>query len=304
MAKRIWLLSCVLALAFWLPAAHAEEDRPFDRDWRTGVTVAPGARTWTADHYEQKKDLIKRTAAARGKTCSEHFAFLGWPPGSGGPGPIMDATRKGYEAAGYTVEQKPGDIDTERVWTVTNPAEGREAMILWGSLQGSTIYASCLTAGTPVADPSKPLYLGALLTLGLIALGAGLWLIWRDRALGLASTTWPTTSGTIKSSEVASYRTQGGQQYAAKVTYAYTVGGNSYVGDRLRFGARAGAKEKAEQDVARYQAGAPVEVHYAPRQPQTSTLVTGIGGVSVWGLILAGIGVALTALAVAIALIV
>ena len=54
----------VLGFAIGLPRPQAK-DRAFDHDWRTGVTVAPGAMTWTADNYEQKKALIKDTAAAR-----------------------------------------------------------------------------------------------------------------------------------------------------------------------------------------------------------------------------------------------
>jgi hypothetical protein len=75
----------------------------------------------------------------------------------------------------------PGDIDTERVWTITNPQDGRAAMILWGDFQGSTIYLSCLTAGSAAADPDKTLYLSVLVVLGLCLFGAGAWLIWRRR---------------------------------------------------------------------------------------------------------------------------
>lgn len=294
---------CAALLFFVLAAGGAgaqAADRPFDRDWRTGVTVAPGAETWTADHFKEKQDLVRHAAAARGKTCGSEFAALAWAPGNGGPGPIMAATRTQYEATGYRVEEKPGDIDTERIWLVANPQDGREAAILWGTFGGSTIYVSCITAGAAAADPAKPLYMGVLLALGLGSLGAGLWLIWRTRALGMASTTWPTTPGTVKASEVTSHRTQGGYQYAAKITYDYTVGGKAYTGDRVRFGAHAGARAKAEQDVAKYPAGAAVPVHYAPHQPQTSTLETGIAGPSVWGLLLTGVGTGLTALALAI----
>ena len=146
-----------------LPAAQAK-DRPFDRDWRTGVTVAPGASTWTDDNFEQKKGLINDVALARGKTCSS-YAFLGWPPGSGGGAKILPETRRNYEAAGYTVTEGPGDLPSDAVWTVAK--DGREAMILWSAFSGSIIYLSCITAGDPASDPSKPLYVGVLLALGL-----------------------------------------------------------------------------------------------------------------------------------------
>ena len=283
----------VIALALGLPA-HAK-DRPFGYDWRTGVTVAAGASTWTNDHYEEKKGLINDIAKARGKTCS-HYAFLGWPPGSGGGAVILSETRKNYEADGYTVEEKPGDLPTDAVWTVAK--EGREALILWSAFSGSTIYLSCITAGEPAASPEKTLYVGGLLALGLAGLLGGLWLIRRVRALGAASLSWPTVAGVVKSSEVAAYRAKGGKQFMAKVAYDYTVDDTPFTGNTVRFGNHAGALAKAEADVAKYPAGAPVEVYYDPAKPQTSTLESGQSGLSVWGLVLVIMGAALTALAV------
>jgi hypothetical protein len=103
----------VIGFVLGLPAAQAK-DRPFDRDWRTGVTVAPGASTWTDDNFEQKKGLINHVALTRGKTCSS-YAFLGWPPGSGGGAKILPETRKNYEAAGYTVTEGPGELPSDAV---------------------------------------------------------------------------------------------------------------------------------------------------------------------------------------------
>ena len=285
-----------LVLALGLPGAQAK-DRPFDRDWRTGVTVAPGAMTWTDDSLQQKEALIRDIAAARGKTCT-HYAFLGWPPGSGGGSVILPQTRRNYEAAGYTVEERPGDIPTDTIWTVASG--NREAMILWGGVAGSTIYMSCLTAGEPAPSAEKSLYIGVLLALGLAGLLGGLWLIRRVRALGAASLAWPSATGTIKASSVAAYRTQGGKQYMAKVAYDYTVNGAPYSGDRVRFGNRAGALAAAEADVAKYPVGAPVDVRYDPGKPQISTLEGGQSGVSVGGLVLAIMGAGAAALALVI----
>ena len=290
------LAAAVLWLALGLPGAQAK-DRPFDRDWRTGVTVAPGAMTWTDDNLPQKEALIRDIAAARGKTCT-HYALLGWPPGSGGGSVILPQTRKNYEAAGYTVEEKPGDIPTDTIWTVANG--DREAMILWGGVAGSTIYLSCLTAGAPAPSAEKTIYVGALLALGLAGLLGGLWLLRRVRALGAASLAWPSAQGTIKASSVAAYRTQGGKQYIAKVAYDYAVNGAPYSGDRLRFGNRAGALAAAEADAAKYAAGTPVGVRYDPGKPQISTLEGGQGGVSVGGIVLAIMGFGAAALALAI----
>ena len=77
------------------------------------------------------------------------------------------------------------------------------------------------------------------------------------------------------------------------MTYDYTVRGKTYVGDCLRFAVYAGARQKAQQDVDKYPVGARVEVRYAPRQPQTSTLEPGIAGVSGAGLAIAAGGAAM-----------
>jgi hypothetical protein len=295
------ILARVIALIAWcaISAPATAEDRPIDRDWRTGVTVAPGATTWTADNYKQKQGLIDEIANARGKTCS-HYAFIGWPPGASDVQEILPTTRKNYETAGWSVVQTQGDVPTDTIWTVKK--HGTEAVILWGGVMGSTIYLSCLTAGSPAADPMGTLVVGLLLASGLGCLGAGLWLIQRTRAYGIASTTWPATQGKITSSRVAQYRTQGARQFIAEVKYDYAVGGKSFAGNRIRFGAHAGAKEKADADAAKYAPGTSIPVYYAPAQPQTSTLERGASGVSVAGVVLAGAGAALTAIAVVVLL--
>jgi hypothetical protein len=157
------------------------EDRPVDRDWGTGVVVAPGAKTWTADSYKQKQGLINETAMARGKSCS-HYAFIGWPSAAGDIQELLATTRKSYETDGWSVTQAQGDIATDTIWTVRR--DGREAVILWGGVMGSTIYLSCLTAGSPPSDPIQTLIGGILLAIGLGCLGAGLWLIRRARSNG------------------------------------------------------------------------------------------------------------------------
>ena len=168
----------------------------------------------------------------------------------------------------------------------------------------STIYLSCLATGSAAADPDKALYLGVLLAVGLGLLSAGAWLVWRVRALGAASLTWPIAEGTIKSSRVATHDAEGIEKYVAKVVYDYTVRGKIYVGDCVRFGVYAGDRQEAQQDVDKYPVGARVEVRYAPRQPQTSTLEPGIAGMSGGGLAIAAGGATLLGLAVAIAILV
>jgi len=292
------LMLVALTLAVALPAAAA--DRPFDRDWRTGVTVAPGALTWTDDHLEDKKNLINQTASGEGRTCTHH-AFLAWPPGHGGGEVILAKTRANYEAAGYTVTEKHGHIPTDVIWTVSK--DGREAVILWNAVAGTTIYFSCLTAGSPAADPERWLVLGALAMLGLAGVLGGYWLVHRTRAQGLASLAWPATSGSVKSSAVQSYKTKGGPQFVAKVAYDYTVDGKSYAGDRVRFGNYAGAQAAAEADIARYPEGSAVDVRYDPANPSVSTLEAGTRGHNVLGLVLCITGALIVGVAALIAVI-
>ncbi len=146
------------------------------------------------------------------------------------------------------------------------------------------------------------LWVGLLCGLGLIALVAGLWLIWRVRVQSAAAQSWPTAAGTIRSSEVQTYKTKGGKQYIAKVAYDYAIDGQNFTGNRLRFGDYARALAAAEADVAKYSAGAPVEVRYDPQRPQQSTLEAGIRGYSVLGLVLALTGGLLAAIGALIAL--
>ena len=159
-----------------------------------------------------------------------------------------------------------------------------------------------LIDGSGSASPEKALYIGVLSTVGLILLSAGMWFIWRARAIGTASTTWPTARGTIKSSRVAPYDADGIDMFIAEVTYEYKVGVKTYAGDRLRFGGYAGTREKAQQDADKYRVGMTVDVRYAPRQPQTSTLEPGIAGTSGGGLALAAGGGAILLLALALAI--
>ena len=299
LVRRFWLGLFALVLVGVAPLRA--EERSVDKDWRTGAVVAPGAMTWMDDNIANKKQLIEETAKAQGRTCTDKFAFIGWAIGNGGPPVIMDKTREGYEKAGYSVQQKPGSIDTERVWIVRDAA--REAVILWGAFGGSTIYLSCITAGAPAANPEKPIYIGVLSVLGLASLLIGLWLFRRVRALGRAALSWPSASGVVKASEIADYKTKGGRQFMAKVTYDYAVDGQTFSGDRLRFGHYAGAKAAAEADAAKYPVGAPVEVRYDPKKPQTSVLEPGVAGISVAGLVLAIMGVLLLGITVLLAVI-
>lgn len=99
---------------------------------------------------------------------------------------------------------------------------------------------------------------------------------------GLTSSSWPTTTGVICASEIATQegdRSRSGHRtetYIAKVRYAYTVGNRPYVADRMCFGDyRSSGGSRARQVHARYPAGATVQVHYHPRHPNMAVIETG-----------------------------
>lgn len=175
------LMLAALTLVAALPAAA---EAPADRDAHTGVSVSPGAMTWADDHLADKKNVIEQTASGEGRTCA-HYTFLAWAPGNGGGEVIMAKTRANYEAAGFTVTEKRGNIPTDIIWTVAGG--GREAVILWNAVAGSTIYFSCLTSGASVAEPdSTTMMIGALALLGLAGAAGGYWLVRRSRAKAAA----------------------------------------------------------------------------------------------------------------------
>jgi hypothetical protein len=92
---------------------------------------------------------------------------------------------------------------------------------------------------------------------------------------------WPTTEGEI----VGAYLIQTGSDttrgLAERVTYRYTVGGQLFVNDRVRFGPQpqrasiipASGHPIADTAVAQqYPVGRRVPVRYNPRRPQASVL--------------------------------
>jgi hypothetical protein len=97
-----------------------------------------------------------------------------------------------------------------------------------------------------------------------------------------AAANWPSVQGTVVSSRAESRRslthTGGGSTvtvWSPLVEYSYSVGERSYHGSRIAFGPEvAGGRELADRTVARYPAGATVNVHYDPSNPSHATLET------------------------------
>lgn len=103
-----------------------------------------------------------------------------------------------------------------------------------------------------------------------------------NRHAAMTAARWPTTAGTVLSSEARSRRVlapgRGNQTmvvWSPLVEYSYRVGARDYHGARVAFGAAvAGGQESADATVARYPAGSAVTVHYDPGNPSFAVLET------------------------------
>ena len=131
--------------------------------------------------------------------------------------------------------------------------------------------------------------------LGLIALGMVVLAVlaagdYRDyqrldqaRQSAVASENWPRTAGSVREGSVTTLRIPQGKSsvtgYRAHVEFEYVVVGTAYRGDRLNFCQPPSLeRQAAEARLARYPAGAPVEVRYDPADPARSVLEPGGAG--------------------------
>ena len=102
------------------------------------------------------------------------------------------------------------------------------------------------------------------------------------RAVGKAkaSETWPTTIGSVLSSEVVEEESrdrEGGTStwYNPVVRYSYSAGGRQLQASRLRFGnPRSASRKKAEAAIAIYPVGSSTTVRYNPEKPEEAVLET------------------------------
>lgn len=86
---------------------------------------------------------------------------------------------------------------------------------------------------------------------------------------------WPTTEGTIYSSEVI-----GSSRYVPKIVYTYNVDTNAYSSEKIRFKDMAQYKkrEDAQQVVQKYTVNTKVKVYYNPAKFDEAILEPGIKG--------------------------
>ena len=97
---------------------------------------------------------------------------------------------------------------------------------------------------------------------------------------GVQSASWQTAAGTVLDTRLATSSGTGrnrGSDYSAHISYAYNVGGRSFVGDQLSFGrlTRGSGYGDAQRFLKRYRRGTVVAVHYDPARPERSVLQPG-----------------------------
>ncbi len=141
----------------------------------------------------------------------------------------------------------------------------------------------------------KGLMAAVLIAGGVGAIGYGLF----DAIQAIRSASWPTVSGTVISSEVATGSSgtgmRRGRTFTPTVRYDYAVDNQHHTGTRISFRDGIGlTRADAEAVVARYVPGASVRVAHDPADPARSVLEVSAGPETFatpgFGLLLAGAG--------------
>lgn len=154
--------------------------------------------------------------------------------------------------------------------------KGCSLLLLVSALLGGGLYwavtqgAEVLKARMPDAD------VPVMLFAGLFGLAALLFFVGHRRYLARANAR-PVTQGEIVSSVVEQRRTTDDGRvrtsYIPIVEFAYTVGGNRLHSRQVKLGLEvSGSENFAQKIVARYPAGAPVDVHYDSQDPSNAAL--------------------------------
>lgn len=128
-----------------------------------------------------------------------------------------------------------------------------------------------------------PLLIGA--TVAVIACAVIAWTVYgaiRENESNIrnadASLTWPSVKGRVTETRLDASRKPKAKttDYTALITYTYSVNGQSYTANRIRFGAEGENTRESQQSVLnRFPEGARVDVLYDPANPAIATLLTG-----------------------------
>ncbi|MBC8096440.1 MAG: DUF3592 domain-containing protein, partial [Akkermansiaceae bacterium] len=105
------------------------------------------------------------------------------------------------------------------------------------------------------------------------------WFVLGPAVRQIGAQKFSSTSGTILSSEVTHNTDSDGTTHGVKITYAYTVAGREYVGDRFRYGNFSSSDcGWANQAVREHPVGSAVPVFYDPQAPEQALLRPGLAG--------------------------
>ncbi|MEM9913544.1 MAG: DUF3592 domain-containing protein [Planctomycetota bacterium] len=92
------------------------------------------------------------------------------------------------------------------------------------------------------------------------------------------SSSWPTVQGEITQSKVDRISLGKKTKFQADVLYLYQVGGDSFIGSRIRYLDTSGSSEKAQLELIEpYAVGTTTDVYYDPNHPGNSVLEPGRG---------------------------
>jgi hypothetical protein len=95
----------------------------------------------------------------------------------------------------------------------------------------------------------------------------------------LSAMNFPSTEGTILSSEVTDHEGEDGTTHGVSVRYAYSVGGHDYIGNRYRYDTSSSSDSAwAYRVVEARPSGTKVKVFYNPSRPEDAVLATGLLG--------------------------
>lgn len=133
------------------------------------------------------------------------------------------------------------------------------------------------------AGPFLKFFVTRIFPLFFLVFGGGALLLHvQDKSRNTASLSWPTEDGVVVSSEIKrNVHSERPAPDTALVVYKYSVDGNVYEGDRVRFGDPGRDVESTpDRVVKRYPPDAIVTVFYRPDEPSTSVLEPGTGHTS------------------------
>jgi hypothetical protein len=112
-----------------------------------------------------------------------------------------------------------------------------------------------------------------LVVFGLCLFALAGWMGWEVYQPS-APLSWPSTEGVVRQGRIKEiFKTRGGTQYQAAVSYEYTVGGRRYTGDTFNTHNNYIDPASVAAISRRYHDGARCSVYYNPSSPTQSVLV-------------------------------